>query len=544
MPIQRRIPFDSLVLAAVVRELQPLAGSRVQKVLQPDETTVLLGVYGPAGEVWLLISCDPVFFRAHLISRRPKGVGEPLGFCQALRARLSGAQLASVAQVGFDRILRIEFDGEHGGHTLITELMGKHSNLILVGPEHKVVSAAKWVRRSKSSRPITPGTLYSPPPFPARLPLWDARKEGDLKVSEGASPFLIELLAARAGNEGWPEVLCELVRLRETVQEGAFAPVIVEGFGGYPVSVAAMGYVEVPAKSISEALESHYERAVATTALDQGRKSLLGQLERVLLARQSAKGGLEVAADTAARAGELQQLGELILAFGPSSPPGSSTIEAIGYDGNPVSIPVAPEKTYVESARRYFDRAKKAKAGAGEVRARLQQIAGDIEELEFALDRVRAAETPEAIEEILAQARRRKWRQAQRTSAKPEDRPYAGHRIRELSGPGGVTILYGENATSNDYLTSKVSKPNDWWLHVRGSPSAHVVIPTANKPERVQMEALLFAAKIAVKNSPSKHSGFVPVDYTLRKHVRKPRGSAPGVVTYSNEKTLHVEDAD
>jgi predicted ribosome quality control (RQC) complex YloA/Tae2 family protein len=107
--------------------------------------------------------------------------------------------------------------------------------------------------------------------------------------------------------------------------------------------------------------------------------------------------------------------------------------------------------------------------------------------------------------------------------------------------PAGWKVFYGENATSNDYLTTKVAKPNDYWLHVRGVTSAHVVLQTHNQPERVQREDLMFAAKLAVSKSLSKHSSYVSVDYTLKKHVRKPKKSPPGFVTYSQEKVLHVE---
>ena len=102
-------------------------------------------------------------------------------------------------------------------------------------------------------------------------------------------------------------------------------------------------------------------------------------------------------------------------------------------------------------------------------------------------------------------------------------------------------VLYGENSEANDYLTLRVAKPNDWWLHVRGNVSAHVVVVTRNEPEKVSREALLFAAKVAVQHSTLKHSGYVPVDYTLKKYVRKPRGAAKGAALYTHEKTLHID---
>jgi predicted ribosome quality control (RQC) complex YloA/Tae2 family protein len=107
----------------------------------------------------------------------------------------------------------------------------------------------------------------------------------------------------------------------------------------------------------------------------------------------------------------------------------------------------------------------------------------------------------------------------------------------------GWEILHGENATSNDFLTTRVARPDDWWLHVRAAASAHVVIRTAGRPDRVPPRVLEEAARIAARHSESKHSGLVPVDYVLRKHVRKPRRAAPGRVTYQNEKTLFISPA-
>jgi predicted ribosome quality control (RQC) complex YloA/Tae2 family protein len=108
----------------------------------------------------------------------------------------------------------------------------------------------------------------------------------------------------------------------------------------------------------------------------------------------------------------------------------------------------------------------------------------------------------------------------------------------------GWEILHGENATSNDYLTTKVARPDDLWLHVRAAASAHVVIRTGGRPERVPPRVLEAAARVAASQSESKHSGLVPVDYVLKKHVRKPRKSGPGRVTYQNEKTLFISPAE
>jgi predicted ribosome quality control (RQC) complex YloA/Tae2 family protein len=261
----------------------------------------------------------------------------------------------------------------------------------------------------------------------------------------------------------------------------------------------------------------------------------------VLDARNRALGDIDEALDAAARARELQERGELILAYQSQIEPGDKELRAAGYDGNEVAIPLNPEKTPVENAQRLFAKAKRAKEGAAEVRNQKQRLEEDRTHLVQALETVESAQDLAQIEDVRAQADARRWLHHQVVAQRREDRPYEGHSIKELVAPGGWRVLYGENATSNDYLTTKVAKSNDYWFHVRGVTSAHVVLQTQNQPLRVQKEDMLFAAKLAVSKSASKHSSYVTVDYTLKKYVRKPKKSAPGFVTYSQEKTLHIE---
>ncbi len=529
----KRIPFDSLVLSAVTRELSVLVGGQVQHVAQPNPQTVVISVYSARKQRHLLLSCDASFARAHLVSGRPRASGEPLQFCAALRSRLDGSRFGAVRQVGFDRILEIEFDGPKGRHRLVAELMGKHSNLLLLEADERVISAAKWIGPGKSSRPISPGRPYERPPFPPRRSIFEVASDkwGD---AEGASPFLVLLLESEGRRE--------LSWLRDAVDSGSYRPVESPGLGAYPISVAPLGLAENPVSSLSSALERHYSDLESSQGLERDRRALLAQLRRVLLARDAALLDLAAAADAASRAADLQRKAELILTFGPSAPEGAGSIRAVDYDGTELEIRVDPELTYVENAGRMFARAKRAKSSSGEVLEQASRLSKDREALREAVLEAEAARSTDALGAVRALARNKRWIgvQSQRPGS-PSQPKHEGHKVRELLGPGGLVVLYGENATSNDYLTQRIAKPNDYWLHVRGSSSAHVVIQTGNKPEKVTREALQFAAAVAARNSASKHSGFVPVDFTLRKYVRKPRGSAPGAVTYTHEKTLHVE---
>ncbi|MBX7134135.1 MAG: NFACT family protein [Fimbriimonadaceae bacterium] len=526
-----RIPFDSLCLTAVVTELQQWIGARVQGVRQPDSLTLVIGLYA-GKEVGLLLSADAEYARAHLVNRRPGKMAEPPAFGLEVRRRIDGARLVSAKQWGLDRVLDLVFEGAEGRYAFIAELMGKHSNLILVGEDGKVVAAAKWMGAGKTRRPILPNQPYLPPPFEPRPPLLDAKPGDDLRDFEGASPLVQRLIAATS-----------LEDVQARWRERAFQPVYCAGVGAYPLSLAALGVAEVPRESISQALEQHFEEATQRRSIDQRRQGLLTQLRRVALAREVALASLEEAADAANRAGQLQERGQIILAYASSIPEGASEAQVWDFVGNPLTVRLDPELTAAENANKLFDKAKRAKGGAAMVAEQRVRLGQDLAALQTAIKKVEDAERLSDLEDIANEAEKRRWlhHQPLPTTVKSE-RPYQGHAIRELVAPGGWKVLYGENAESNDYLTLRLGKPNDWWLHVRGGVSAHVILFTQNQPEKVSRDALLFAAKIAVRNSPSKHSGYVPVDYCLKKYVRRPKGAPHGTVTYTHEKTLHVEN--
>ena len=498
-----RVPYDAECLAAVAEELRPFVGGKVQGVRQPNDTDVLLALYN-GGEAWLLLSGSPESARAYLTTRRPPNPPTPPAFCSTLRARLDGLRLAGVEVPVGERVLTLSFSD---GHRLVAELMGKHSNVMLVGPDGRVVAALKWVSRAQSVRPIASGAPYVPPPVLGK---------------GGGSPFLASLRDAGGGKGPWN-------------------PVLSIGNGAYPYSLAPLGLPEVARGSLSVALEQHYAAAIPAAEAAAVRAGLLGSLRRVLLSREAAVSDLAQAVAAGERAGEWQKTGDLILAYGPSAPAGASEIAAWDYEGNEVVLALDPEIGWKATAERYFRRARKAKARLGEVREQGERLRAEGARVAAMIERAELADL-RGLEALREEARANRWLQvAASAAASPEARPYEGHRVRELVAPGGWTVLYGENAEANDYLTLRVARSSDYWLHIRGATSAHVVLQTRNAPERVQREALEFAAKVAVRHSSSKHSGYVAVDYTLKKHVRKPRGAAKGSAAYTHEKTLHVD---
>ncbi|GMV87606.1 MAG: hypothetical protein AMXMBFR81_05370 [Chthonomonas sp.] len=506
----RTAPFDALCLAASLADAPKWLGARVQKVVQVAEDALAVNLY--AGEsLWLLVSWNPRFARLHPTWVRRERM-DPKTLVEAMRARVEDGRLVGVEQMGRDRVVVLSFEGEHGPHRLVVEMMGKHSNAALLDAGDRIIACAKHVGRSQSRRPMLAGQPYVPPP------VFDAE----------ALPPLVKALIG-AGDQ-----------LARRAFEGEFQPTMVPGFGPYPVPLDALGFIGRPVPSYPRAADSWFFELETSEGLEAERSALVGQLERVALAREVALHDLAQAEGNAMRAGQWTRQGELLLAYANSIPKGADRAEVWDYDGNPVTLSLDPELTPLEQAQKWFTKAKRAKEGRGELETQRQRLNEDLDALRAYLSHVRLAQDRATLQQLRAEAASRRWLQKASQSPVKEERPYQGHRVRELLGPGGAVVLYGENATANDYLTTRVARPNDWWLHVRGAVSAHVVVPTANHPERTPIEVLRFAAEVAVRHSVLKHSSVVPVDYTLKKHVRKPKGSAAGFATYTHEKTLHV----
>lgn len=502
-----RIPYDAFVLESVVDEIRQFVGGRLQGARQPNATEFALELYGP-GEGLLLVSVHAEHYRAHFVTRRPANSPQPPQFVATVRSRLVGATLESVEQPDGDRILVLTFEGDSGIHRLVIELMGKHSNAMLLDDEGRIVVAMKWLGPSKSSRPIGPGRMYERPPT---------------TPGKGGSRFYRRLLEANEGIQ--PKT----------------GPVLVPNHGAYPLSVAALGLAEHRRATISIALEQHYDHWIRQSRIEADRHALLVQIERAILAREVIVAQLTEALANEGKAAKWQRFGELILAYGPHAVAGSKQVEAYDYDGESITIPVDPDLDFRSNANLYFGRAKKAKQRAPMVRDQLSRTRAVLDELRAFRTKVADSDGLEILTALREEATRKKWSRAQAPGEDAQKAAHDGHRIRELIGPKGSTIFFGDNAEANDFLTLRLAKGDDWWLHVRGHTSAHVVVPTQRKPERIPQEDLLYAAQVAVSNSSQKHGSYVPVDLTLKKYVRKPRGSARGAVVYTHERTVYVD---
>lgn len=518
----RAIPFDALTLAAVADELRRRIGAKVQDARASSLDTLAIELYRNGAREWFLLSCHARLARAHFVSRRPENLAPPSALVGAVRARLVGARLARVVQVAGDRVLRLDFTSVHGPQALVAELMGKHSNLVLLDSGGRIVTAAKTVPATRSRRPIVGGTAYVLPPV--------LREAPDLETS------LPPEAVRRAVGGRFAESLGSL--------PAEWRPIYARGQGAYPVPLDVLGIASAPRETISAALETHFAALLVSQEFDDAKQRLSQTISRLRAARAATLREL-LSTEAEGREAQRRQLhGELILAYGPTMPPNARELETVDYDGNAVSIPLRPELSLVENANLHFDGARRARLRREEVEAAIGRFRDEVSRLESFAARLDAARLPADLNGLRIEADRARWTIRPAAPVRREERPFEGHRIRELLSPAGFPVLYGETATANDHLTLKVARPGDLWFHVRGGASAHVILRTGGKPERVQRPDLEFAALVAARHSKQKGSRLVAVDVTERRHVRRPRGAAVGEVRYERERTLHVSPGE
>ena len=580
-----KIPFDSLTLRAVAAELRAsLMGGQIQDIRQPSQAELRLGIRSQGRNFILALSCDARFARVHLTTSKPPNAVVPPAFCMAVRKYCEGAVVRDVRQRGFDRILEIEIgtraqDAESAPVVLVAELMGKHSNLILVAADGRILEAAKRVsHRINRFREVLPGLPYQAPPdqpdrldpFDAATPsalaaLLNAQPEGDTSAladelashAAGMSPFLARSIATQlcAGGGGgacaqvWDAVFGAAAR-------GSFRPVVIspEGHvaGAYPFPVAHIPEaLQAPVPDLNAALDRAYGEAVATAGASAIASELRGQMEKD--ARRLRK-QIEQAARTLQegdRAEEYKQQGELVLANLWKIEPGAAAVTVQDYFDPELgdrTLTLDPKLSAQENADACFRRYRKVRDGQATAQQRHAEASEQLSRVEAAAAALEAA----AADPDGAAARVREIREGLRAgglliqrggdgedSADPGP-DMQGHKIRRTTSPEGYEIYIGETATANDYLTTRLAASNDIWLHVRAATSAHVVVKTQGRPEGVPRSVLEYAALLCARHSSQKHSGLVAVDYTLKKHVRKPRGAAPGSADYHHETTLHI----
>lgn len=577
--------IDALTVRALGAELEALLGhGRVQAVMLVAPLTIGFEVYARRQRRYLLASAEQNRPRLYLVGeklRRAPGTLTP--FVLLLKKYATGAFINRIEVVPRERILRIEFDhAEHGISTLVVEMMGRHSNLILLDPGGVILDAARRVPPSVNRvRAIQPRVPYlSPPPQAKADPLaLDAAQllhllsgangatlaERLVQTIAGTSPLLARELAYRAAGAAdapfdsayVPRLLGELQRVWTHPPEPTLAFESDQLAGSHaeyrratdtslspresprPVAVAAYALTHLPhtesVPTMSLALERFFgaEESYETVKAPY-RQQLLAVLEKLERTRASLSREW-VSAEEVER---IRQKGELLLAYQHQLAPGQTRLRAEVGDGTVLEIELDPTRSVVENAQRYFAEYRRAKDARARVPERLAVVESEIAYVEQIIADLEMAETRAEIEDVLAEARAEnllrdvhggKERAVARSSTEP----------RVFTSPDGFQVLVGRNARQNDALTFGRAKPEDLWLHARERAGAHVVILNNGAP--VPETTLHFAGALAAYYSSARDETWVDVIVTPRKNVRRIAGAPrPGLVTVRAERVLRV----
>ncbi len=562
------MPLDALCISEVTAELQALAGSRVDKVQQPERDVLLLHLRGGAGAVRLLISAGSGSARVHLTRMDRENPAEPPMFCMLLRKHLSGARLLSVEQPDWERVMLLRFAcldelGEASEKLLAVELMGRNANIILVDGAGRILDCLhKADPMTAPKRPLLPGLFYALPPAQEKENLFQTTEEAfaqafaqgrrDQKADEwlvqtfaGVSPLLARELAARAAGESD-------VRLGETSADKLWAafsalreqkaqPTLLlrddAPFDLYcrPIRQYGGALRQETKESFSELLDSFYTEK-ERFAHQQQRSQTLVKLVKNRRERAARKlaARLEERKATAQRE-TWRQYGDLIKANLYRMQRGQTALEAENFydpENASISIPLEAKLSPQQNAERYYKLYTKAKNAE---KVLTEQIDEARRELEY-LESVQQELTLAAGEKDLGEIRQELISQGYLHPTDKRRRKDPPPRPLRYRSPDGSLIQVGKNNLQNDWLTLKSADKNDVWFHVQKSHGSHVVARCG----REDRETLETAAMLAAWYSEARNSANVPVDYTLVRYVKKPGGARPGMVIYTDYKTIYV----
>jgi len=574
------MPFDGLVLAAVRIELEEtLAGGRIERIYQPDKEELVLLVHRPGGRRRLLLSANAQNARVHLTTTTRENPTTPPLFCMVLRKHLEGGRILSFEQPGLERVLIIKIDsrdelGRPSEKHLICEIMGKHSNIILVEPAtNMIIDGVKRFSHAVSRyREVLPGRPYLPPPSQEKLnplsvteeqfrlscldsPLETALPKLLQKRFEGLSTITCREIVYRANLS--PDTLLdqcgdyELRMLWEALQgvvapanEGHFEPCLITEKKGEPLDFAALdlghtGQNRKPGE-MNDLLELFFSALERQESLNRKRNSVSTILNKEIARLEKKLGIYTESLDESAGAEYLRLYGELITANIYRLEKGNTeaVLENFYEDKCPlITIPLDLRLTPAENSQAYFKKYLKAKNTRVALESRAAQVREDLDYLEGVKTACeQAAELAEIQQELIEQG------YLKQPTPKPGVRKSKSKKEKHVPRPfsfrssDGFQLFVGKNNKQNDYLTLKLAREDDIWLHTKDIPGAHVIIRAEGK--EVPTTTLAEAAGLAAFYSKGRGSKNVPVDYTLKKHVHKPRGARPGMVIYEHQRTL------
>lgn len=568
------MPLDAVCLQAVVAELAPqITGSRIEKIQQPARDQVVLLLRGNRR---LLLSAGGGQPRLHLTELPRDNPAQPPMFCMLLRKYLSGGIIESIQQAPLERMVTLTVSaadelGERSQFSLILEAVARRANLILADKDGHIIDCLRRIDfEMNPDRQVLPGLFYHLPTPPDKVSPFTVTEEefaalaaaaGEgapadqwlVRTVNGLSPLVARELTFRACGSTDAPVTGHTAALwsafaawRDTVNEKHFTPEMLKR-SGVPMDFTYLhvgqyggAAEEETYASFSRLLDDFYEKREQAERVKQKGQDLV---------KTASNGAARLRRKIAAQEQELAEsknrdkwrvYGELITANLYRMERGMSRLTAQNYydpDCADVDIPLDVRLSPQENAAKYFKKYTKAKTAEKYITAQLEKARVELTYLESVLQELTLAESEQDFNDIRAELTDGGY-----LRAKGRKQPQRPSKPREFRSTAGLRILVGRNNRQNDRLTAKDAEKWDIWLHTQRIHGSHVILCTGGaQPDE---QSIAEAASLAAYFSQAQNSTKVPVDFTQVKYVKKPAGSPPGFVNYTNYKTILADPSE
>ncbi len=546
--------FDGLFTFAMANELKKLVTGRITKIHQPNALEIVIHIRANGENFKLLSSIHPSYARVHLTGHSIDNPSEPPMFCMLLRKHIEGGFIHAIETDPFERIitLNIESKNEIGDQVfrkLTIEIMGRHSNIVLIDQaNNKIIDSLKHLPPSINSyRTVLPGQAYITPPEQNKVnPLTVSDEEiKDFFKADTTAKEIVEYFKGFSPTHA-NELLYRLKENDKVQSYRSFLDEIVKSANPTYIEADRKIYFSPTSLKHLEGVQTNYEtlsilldRTFFARAERDRVKQQAGDLER-WLQNELNKLKLKIKKlhkdlENASKLDKFQLYGELLMANLYLFEKGMNEVTVTNYyseTGEQITIPLSARKTPVENAQSYYSKYNKAKNALIMVKDQIEKAESEIQYFEMLMAQVNQA-SPADIEEIREELAEQGYLRLR--ASKKKKKPTKPSPESFVSSTG-IAISVGKNNKQNDYLTFKLAKKSDIWLHTKDIPGSHVVIHS-NEPDEATLRE---AATLSAYFSKARESSSVPVDYTEIRQVKKPNGSKPGFVIYFEQKTLYV----
>ena len=540
------MPFDGVLTTVLVKELNDsLKGGRINKIYQPRPDELFIQISSGREKHTLFISSNSTNPRVYITDEKSQNPVNPPSFCMLLRKHLLNGRLKEITQHGSDRIMEFHIISKselavEEPKRLIIEIMGKHSNIILVDDNSgMILDSIKRVSIDMSrERQILPKMMYTYPPAQNKIPIAEVdENDFDMDNIQGLSKaFKTELKNA-------DDPYVEFRKMTGMIEDSVTDPVVYFDDSGKPAAFYILPLTEYNGAktrsfdSVSDMLSYYYSKKESSNRMNQKsadlRKVIGKNLDKLNLKKQRLLEDLEKTKN-----GETYKLcGELITSNIHDIKRGQRSVSLYDYYSEKTkTITLDPLLSPSENAQKYYKKYNKSKVAKEEKTVQLQDTDENIQVLESYYTYIDNADTPEVIDDIRTELTDQGYLRKRKKQSEQKKKKRSWLKV---DVPGGFSVCIGRNNSENDELTMKRATGGDIWFHTKDIPGSHVILFTEGRdPDE---KTILETASIAAYYSKARHSQNVPVDYTKIKNIKKVPGAKPGMVIFKNNKTVYVE---